>query len=133
MQRLAIRERDAEIARVLDILHRWGIQTLGQFAALDKEEVGTRLGAIGLQLWDRAKGKNTRLLKLVPAPESFEEAFEFERMMKRAIEKAVFALQVNKRRPKRGNDERVARKKATQKEKNQEEKSERSQFCVSKM
>jgi len=47
------------------ILHRWGIHTLGQFAALDKEEVGTRLGPIGLQLWDRAKGKNTRLLKLV--------------------------------------------------------------------
>ena len=27
----------------------------GQFAALNKEEVGTRLGPIGLELWDRAK------------------------------------------------------------------------------
>ena len=72
------RERDAEIARVLEILHRWGIHTLGQFAALPKDEVGARLGPIGLQLWDRAKGKTTRLLKLVPPPESFEEAFEFE-------------------------------------------------------
>jgi hypothetical protein len=62
----------------------------------------------------------------------FESEEAFERMMKRAIEKAVFALQVNKRKPKRGNDERVARKKATQKEKYQEDKSERSKFCVSK-
>jgi protein ImuB len=45
---------------------------------LEKEAVGARLGAIGLQLWERAKGKSTRLLKLVPIPETYEEAFEFE-------------------------------------------------------
>ncbi len=78
MQRV-VREKDnAEIASVLDLLHRWGIQTLGQFAALDKEAVGTRLGPVGLQLWDRANGKTSRLLKLIPPPESFEERFEFE-------------------------------------------------------
>ena len=60
----------------------------------------------------------------------FESEEAFERMMKRAIEKAVFALQV-KKKPKHGNNERVARKKATQKEKIQEDKSERAQFCVS--
>lgn len=74
----AAKERKAEVARVLAILRRWGIDTLGQFAALDKEAVGARLGPIGLQLWERAKGKTTRLLKLVPIPETFEEAFEFE-------------------------------------------------------
>ena len=74
----AAKERQADVARVLNILHRWGIDTLGQFAALEKEAVGTRLGAIGLQLWERAQGKTTRLLKLVPVPEVFEEAFEFE-------------------------------------------------------
>ena len=72
------KERKAEVAQVLAILHRWGIGTLGQFAALDKEAVGSRLGPIGLQLWERARGKTTRLLKLVPIPETFEEAFEFE-------------------------------------------------------
>jgi protein ImuB len=72
------KERQAEIGRVLDILHRWGIETLGQFAALEKEAVAARLGPIGLQLWERAAGKTTRLLKLVPIQESFEEAFEFE-------------------------------------------------------
>jgi nucleotidyltransferase/DNA polymerase involved in DNA repair len=86
-----IGEREAEIARVLDILHRWGIHTLGQFAALDKEEVGTRLGPIGLQLWDRAKGKTTRLLKLISPPESFEEAFEFENEIE-TVEPLLFML-----------------------------------------
>ena len=91
MQGLAIRERETEIARILDILHRWGIHTLGQFAALDKEEVGTRLGPMSLQLWDRAKGKTTRLLKLVPPPESFEEAFEFENEIE-TVEPLLFML-----------------------------------------
>jgi protein ImuB len=74
----AATERQAGIARVLDILHRWGIESLGQFAALEKEAVAARLGPIGLQLWERATGKATRLLKLVPVGESFEESFEFE-------------------------------------------------------
>jgi protein ImuB len=74
----AAKERQAGIARVLAILHRWGIESLGQFAALEKEAVAARLGPIGLQLWERASGKTTRLLKLVPLRESFEEAFEFE-------------------------------------------------------
>ena len=77
-QRKAARERRAEVGRVLDLLRRWGIETLGQFAALEKEAVGARLGPVGLQLWERAKGKTTRLLKLVPIPETFEESFEFE-------------------------------------------------------
>ena len=85
------KERAAEVARALDILRKWGIHTLGQFAALDKQEVGTRLGAIGLQLWDRAKGKTTRLLKLVSPPESFEEAFEFENEIE-TVEPLLFML-----------------------------------------
>jgi protein ImuB len=71
-------DRAKELQRILAILHNWGIHTVGQFVALDKEAVGARLGAIGLQLWERAKGKTTRLLKLVSIPETFEEAFEFE-------------------------------------------------------
>jgi len=77
-QAKAAKERQAEIGRVLDILHRWGIESLGQFAALEKEAVAARLGPIGIQLWERATGKTTRLLKFVPVRESFEEAFEFE-------------------------------------------------------
>ena len=51
----AAKERKAEVAHLLRILHRWGINTIGQFAALDKEAVAARLGPIGLQLWERAK------------------------------------------------------------------------------
>src|SRR5438552_9496565 len=91
MQRLAMGKCDAEIARVLDILHRWGIQTLGQFAALDKEEVGVRLGPVGIQLWDRARRKTVRLLQLVSPPESFEEAFEFENEIE-TVEPLLFIL-----------------------------------------
>jgi protein ImuB len=72
------KDRQAAIARVLDLLRRWGIESLGQFAALEKEAVADRLGPIGVELWERAAGKTTRLLKLVPVRESFEEAFEFE-------------------------------------------------------
>ena len=72
------KECQAEIGRVLNILRRWGIESLGQFAALEKEAVAARLGPIGVELWERAIGKKTRLLKLVPIRESFEEAFEFE-------------------------------------------------------
>jgi protein ImuB len=72
------KERRAEIGRVLGILRRWGIESLGQFAALEKEAVAARLGPIGVELWERATGKTTRLLKLVPVRESFEDTFEFE-------------------------------------------------------
>ena len=74
----AAKERQAEVARVLGILRRWGIESLGQFAALEKEAVAARLGPIGVELWDRATGNATRLLTLVPVRESFEEEFEFE-------------------------------------------------------
>src|SRR3954464_5839950 len=74
----AAKERQAAIGRVLSILRRWGIESLGQFAVLEKEAVAARLGPIGVELWERANGKTTRLLKLLPVRESFEEAFEFE-------------------------------------------------------
>src|ERR1041384_1579160 len=68
------KERQAEIGRVLDLLRRWGIESLGQFAALEKEAVAARLGPIGIELWERAAGETTRLLKLVPIRASLEEA-----------------------------------------------------------
>lgn len=71
-------DRAAEVRRVIAILHKWGIHTLGQFAALDKHEVSLRLGAEAVRMWERANGKTTRLLKLVQPPESFAEEFEFE-------------------------------------------------------
>ncbi len=71
-------ERAKEIARVLAILRQWGIHTLGQLAALDREEITRRLGALAAELWDRANGGSERPLRLVAPPESFIESFEFE-------------------------------------------------------
>jgi protein ImuB len=74
----AAKDRQAEIWQILEILHKWGIQTLGQFAALDKEQIAARLGPEAVRLWERANGISNRLLKLVRPPESFDESFEFE-------------------------------------------------------
>ena len=71
-------ERAAEVQRIIAILHKWGIHTLGQFAALEKDQVGNRLGPEAVRMWERANGTATRVLKLVQPPESFAESFEFE-------------------------------------------------------
>ncbi len=70
--------RQAQVRRIIAILHKWGIHTLGQFAALEKDQVGNRLGPEAVRMWERANGTATRVLKLVQPPESFVESFEFE-------------------------------------------------------
>src|SRR5947209_15578067 len=69
---------DKSVQEILAILHKWGIHTLGQLAALDQEQLGVRLGPESVRLWERANGQSNRLLKFVQPPESFEESFEFE-------------------------------------------------------
>src|SRR3989449_1278967 len=76
---------------IFAILHKWGIHTLGQFAALDKEQLGARLGPEAVRMWERANAKTTRLLKLVQPPESFAESFEFENEIETA-EPLLFML-----------------------------------------
>src|SRR6266566_7282711 len=71
------KDRQAEIQQILAILHKWGIHTLGQLAALDKEQLGARLGPEAVRMWERTNGQSNRLLKLVRSTESFEESFEF--------------------------------------------------------
>src|ERR1700720_3771490 len=69
---------DKLIQEILAILHKWGIHTLGQLAALNREELRVRLGPEAVRLWERANGISNRLLKRVQPPESFDESFEFE-------------------------------------------------------
>src|SRR6266480_4353459 len=71
-------EGQMEVQEILAVLHKWGIHTLGQLAALDKKELAVRLGPKAIGMWERANGKSQRLLKFVRPPESFEESFEFE-------------------------------------------------------
>ena len=70
---------------IFAILHKWGIHTLGQLAALDKQQLGARLGPEAIRMWERANGQSNRLLKLVRPPESFEERFEFENEIETAV------------------------------------------------
>ena len=76
---------------IFAILHKWGIHTLGQLAALDKQQLGARLGPDAVRMWERANGQSNRLLKLVRPPESFEERFEFENEIETA-EPLLFML-----------------------------------------
>src|SRR5437660_6551486 len=84
-------DRQAQIRQILAIFHKWGIHTLGQLAALDKEQLGARLGPEAIRMWERANGRSNRLLKLTRPPESFEESFEFEREIETA-EPLLFML-----------------------------------------
>src|SRR5207249_3076107 len=87
----AAKDRPAEVQQILAILHKWGIHTLGQLAALNKEQLGARLGPEAVQMWERANGQSNRLLRLVRPPESFEESFEFENEIETA-EPLLFML-----------------------------------------
>ncbi|PYJ92450.1 MAG: hypothetical protein DME62_12735 [Verrucomicrobia bacterium] len=82
---------DKSVQEILAILHKWGIHTLGQLAALDKEQLGARLGPEAIRMWERANGQSNRVLKLVRPPESFEESFEFENEIETA-EPLLFML-----------------------------------------
>src|ERR1700741_1751826 len=86
------KERQTELQNIFAILHKWGIHTLGQLAAFDKEELRARLGSDAVRLWERASGTATRLLKLIEPPESFEENFEFDHEIETA-EPLLFILQ----------------------------------------
>src|SRR5438876_11137993 len=87
----SLADRQPEIHQILAILHKWGIHTLGQLAALDKEQLGACLGPEAIRMWERANGQSNRVLKLVRPPESVEESFEFEHEIETA-EPLLFML-----------------------------------------
>src|SRR5215470_7859984 len=80
-----------EAQEILAILHKWGIHTLGQLLALDKEQLAARLGPEAVRMWERANGESNRVLKLARPPELFEENFEFENEIETA-EPLLFML-----------------------------------------
>src|SRR6476646_6780795 len=84
-------EGQMQVQEIFAILHKWGIHTLGQLAALDKEQLGALIGPEAVHIWERANGRSSRLLKLIRPPESFQESFEFEREIETA-EPLLFML-----------------------------------------
>jgi len=74
-----------------EILHGWGLRTLGELTALSKADVGRRLGADGVQLWERAAGETTRVLRLTPPARSFVAEWSYDPPVE-SIEPLLFRL-----------------------------------------
>lgn len=84
-------EYAAEISHLIAILHKWGVHTLDQLAALEPDQLGARLGPAAVELWEQANGQATRLLRLVRPREIFAEEIEFEHEIETA-EPLLFVL-----------------------------------------
>ena len=65
-------------ARTLDALRRWGIRTVGEFAALPADELAARFGAAGVALHRVANGIDSRPLVPDPGVPRFVQAMELE-------------------------------------------------------
>jgi protein ImuB len=74
-----------------EILHTWGIRTLGQLTGLSKADVTHRLGREGLALWERAAGETTRPLNLATPAREFTAAFDSEHELE-TLEPVLFIL-----------------------------------------
>jgi protein ImuB len=68
---------DADV-QAFDILHRWGLRTLGEFAALPAVDLSARLGQRGVALQQLARGIDARPLIPDPGVPRFIESLELE-------------------------------------------------------
>ena len=74
-----------------EILRGWGVATLGALTALPKAEVGRRMGAEGVLLWERAAGESQRVLRLAEPARSFAAEWAYEPPVE-SIEPLFFKL-----------------------------------------
>jgi protein ImuB len=68
----------AEPLRILDALRRWGIRTVGEFAALPPDELAARFGQQGLAIHRLARGLDPRPLLADPGVPRFVQSMELE-------------------------------------------------------
>ena len=64
--------------RLVDILRRWGLRTIGEFAALPPEEIAARFGQRGVAVQRLAQGRDPRPLTPDPGVPRFVECMELE-------------------------------------------------------
>jgi protein ImuB len=84
-------EMEAAVSQIIAILHKWGVHTLGELAALERDQLAARLGPKAVRLWEEANGKSSRLLRLVRPAEVFAELIEFENEIE-TVEPLLFVL-----------------------------------------
>lgn len=65
-------------AHVQETLRRWGVHSIGSFAALSANEVASRLGAIGQRLHEKARGIDPRPLVPHLPPDVFSEGLDLD-------------------------------------------------------
>jgi len=75
----------------LEILQRWGIQTIGALVALGPDRVAERLGPAVRELFNRIATTSARPLKLIDPPAEFIEQMDFENEIE-TIEPLLFVL-----------------------------------------
>ncbi|MDX2080090.1 MAG: DNA polymerase Y family protein [Terrimicrobiaceae bacterium] len=61
-------------SELLEILHSWGLRTIGEFLALPSQQTLDRLGPAAREIWATATGRSRRPLALITPAESFEES-----------------------------------------------------------
>jgi protein ImuB len=76
---------------ILELLRRWGIQTIGTLLTLGKDNVAERLGSAAVELFNRVSPDSPRPLKLVMPAEEFSEQMEFENEVE-TVEPLLFVL-----------------------------------------
>jgi protein ImuB len=65
-------------SRTFDALHRWGIRSVGEFAALPPDELAARFGQEGIAIQRMARGEDARPLIADPGVQRFVESLELE-------------------------------------------------------
>ena len=73
------------------VLAGWGVETLGELTALPRAEAAMRLGGEGGAFWDRAAGREDRVLRHAKPRHTFEAEFEFEEEIE-TLEPLLFLL-----------------------------------------
>jgi protein ImuB len=76
---------------LLEILHRWGLETCEDLAALPERGVAERLGQPGVYLRDLARGAIDRPLRVPPPATNYEERVELEHALD-LLEPLLFLL-----------------------------------------
>lgn len=81
----------APSGEIRNVLHAWGIHTVGQLLALPARDTCERLGPEAVRLWEEARGGRPRPLKLIKPQEFFSEQADLEHALE-MLEPLLFVL-----------------------------------------